>query len=251
MASDETLSGSDGQMVVSYAVAVIGIQRSKREIAAVTDAINSVRQAVYSPGKDGQPGITMTQARFGSKSERFAGNSRTTTGRDIFSEKMVLLEGNIQSGVSKALAKNMAFGKKVQAATLRAAKTRTGSAGGTHTKGARAGGSGRDDTGKLINALKTNVEDQRTAAVTKYVAWHGWDKDREDYFKYQEQGSKGRPSAQPKKTKNQLGSVKRRVRGLDPKNTSGVPAANSLGAAIINVRESLKADLAKYVRVES
>jgi hypothetical protein len=236
----ESLSGSDGEMVVSYGVTVVGIQRTKADLAKVSMAINSLRKTDYAKG------ATVMGARFGTdRSDVIAGRNSSGTGNDIYNGSdplfrgVDILEGNIQSAAEKAMAKAMALGKRTQAETLRNATTPTGESGKSHSKGSRKG-SGREDSGAMIKALATNVETQKAgASLTKILGWHGWPKGRSEYFTYQEQGTRGRKSAQVK------GSVNRKVRKSKPLNTSGVQAVNSLGAAIVSVRENLKAELGK------
>lgn len=222
----ESLSGSDGEMVATYAVSITGIQRTKAELAKVSLAISSLRQARYSPGTN----ITVSQARFGaSRGDRMVGKNSRGTGEDIFASPIIELEGRIQTVVSSAMAHSMSEGKKMQAAVLRAAVTDTGKAGGARN------GPGRDKTGKMIGAIRTNVETQKAGDATKIVGWHGWAKDRDDYFKYQEQGSKGRASGQsPIGVQRKVKKRTAKAKGL------GVPAANSLGVSIVVARENLK-----------
>jgi hypothetical protein len=224
----------DEEMVATYAVGITGIQRSKSEMAKLDNAIRSLRQANYSPSSP------VSLARFGtSKGDRLAGK-RPGGKEDIFVGSIDQLEGRIQTAVSTAMASGMAQGKRVQAATLRAATTKTGRSG----KPAGRKGPGREVTGEMIGAIATNVETQKVAAVTSIVGWHGWARHRPTYYEYQEGGTKGRKSGQ-------LGSaLKRKVKTRDPESAPGlgVPAANSLGAAIIVVREHLKRELGKLKR---
>jgi hypothetical protein len=237
----ESLSGSDGEMVVSYGVTIVGIQRTKADLAKVSMAINSLRKTEYVKG------ATVMGARFGTdRSDVIAGRNRSNTGRDIYngndplSGEIDVLEGNIQSAAEKAMAKAMALGKRTQAQTLRAATTPTGESGKSHTKGGRKG-PGREDTGAMINALATNVETQKAgASLTKILGWHGWPKERPEYLTYQEQGTKGRKSAQVKASVNR--KVQKRAKGT---RGTGIQAVNSLGAAIVSVRENLKTELGK------
>ena len=220
----------DEEMVATYAVSITGIKRTKAEMKKLDDAIRSLRKAEYSPG------VTVSNARFGTSAA-----DRVLRGRDdIFAAQIDQIEGRVQGAVQDAMSTGVAQGKRVQAATLRAAETKTGRSG--RPKGRK--GPGREVTGHLINDLATNVETQKVTAVTNIVGWHGWRRHRPDYYEYQERGTKGRRSAQLS------GSLKRKVkkrrdnaaRGL------GVPAANSLGAAIIVVREHLKRELGKLKR---
>jgi len=220
----------DEEMVATYGVTITGVERTRAEMAKLDGAIRSLRKAEYSPG------ATVSQARFGtSRSDRLLGGRE-----DIFVAKVDMLEGRVQTGVQEAMATGVAQGKKVQAAALRAAETRTGRSG--KPKGRK--GPGREVTGKLIGDIATNVETQKVTAVTTVVGWHGWRRYRPDYYEYQERGTRGRASGQLS------GSLKRRVkrRRAGAARGAGVPAANSLGAAIIVVREQLKRELGRLKR---
>ena len=114
--------------------------------------------------------------------------------------------------------------------------------------GRRANGPGRDDTGGMIKAIARNVETYKTASVTMITGWHGW-KAAGKYYEYQEQGTRGRGggtlasqrgSGQLARKANKKAS---RVAGQKNVTGMGVPAANSLGTAIIPVREFLKREL--------
>jgi len=214
----------DGELVATYAVGITGIERTKAEMLRLDQAIALLRKTEYSPG------VSVSEARFGTNRSAKMLNGKD----DIFVASIVQLEGRIQTRVSDAMAHAMAVGKRVQAATLRAAETETGLKGGSRN------GPGRDKTGEMIKELATNVETQKVAAVTTIVGWHGWGRDRADYFLYQEKGTKGRKSGQ------QPGSLNRKVKARRKGAAAGrgVPAANSLGAAIIITREELKRGLA-------
>ena len=211
------------EMVVTYAVAITNIERTKGEAALLDGAISTLRNTQYSIGSG------VAEARFGTSRKMMKGKD------DIFVAKIEDMEGRVQTAVGKALASGMALGKKAQAATLRAAITDTGLSG----KPIGRKGSGREVSGELIRGISTNVETEKVASVTTMVAWHGWQRDRPDYFKYQEEGTKGRKSGQ------QPGSVNRKVKKRRKKAAPGrgIKAANSLGAAIIIVREHLKREL--------
>jgi hypothetical protein len=174
---------------------------------------------------------TVSEARFGSSKKLLRGE------KDIFVASIDNLEGRVQTAAASAMASGMAKGKEVQAATLRAAETAKGLSG--RPKGRK--GPGREVTGTMISEIVTNVETQKVTSVTNIVGFHGWARHREDYIKFQEIGTKGRKSGQL------YDAHKRKVakRRLGAKGGRGVPAANSLGAAIIVVREYLKAELGK------
>lgn len=238
MAAEEKLSGSDGEMVASYMVTISGIQRTKTELEKLSLAISSLRKAEYGEGTKGVNGAPDTRgtpvslARYGkSRGDRLVG--KNSTGNDIFASPIIELEGRVQKIASQGMASAMAEGKKIQIGQLRAAETDTGNAGGARK------GPGRDKTGAMIAAIRTNVETQKVGDRTTIVGWHGWGRDRSKYFMFQEQGSKGRESGQ------YPAGIKRKVKDLDVTNTSGVPAANSLGIAIAFAREHLKNSLGK------
>lgn len=211
------------EMVATYAVSVTGIQRTRSELAKLDAAIRSLRAARYNG-----PGSSVSSARFGtSRSDKLLNGKK-----DIFAAKIDMLEGRIQTVTTGVMDKAMKRGKEVQTGTLRAAETKTGRK--------RAGnGPGRDKTGEMIAAIATNVETQKTVAVTQIVGWHGWKRHRKEYMEYQEQGTKGRKSGQ------QIATLRRLVkkRREDAAGGLGVPAANSLGASVLIVREELKRGL--------
>lgn len=215
----------DEEMVATYGVTITGIERTKAEMKRLTGAIEALRKAEYSEG------VTLTTARFSPRrSDRILGAKG-----DVFVAAVELLEGRVQDVAGKSMARGMALGRKAQAAALRAAETDTGKSG--KPKGRK--GPGREVTSALINGIVTNVETQKNGPITQILGWHGWKRERPDYFKYQELGTKGRASGQ------QPEALKRKVakRRSDAAKGRGVPAANSLGASIILVREQLKRDL--------
>lgn len=214
------------EMVATYGVSIIGVQRTKAQLARLSKEIALLRSTNYSPT------ATVSEARFGtSRADKMLGGKN-----DIFAAKVDMLEGNVQTVASRAMASAMAKGKQVQTATLRAATTEKGASGKPNGRKS----AGREVTGTMIRAIATNVETQRTAAVTSIVGWHGWRRHRTEYMEYQEQGTKGRKSGQ------KSGSVNRKVKKKrDGVAGRGVPAANSLGASIVIVREYLKRELEK------
>lgn len=221
------------EMVASYGVSIIGIRRTKAELARLDGAIRSLRSANYSSGAGVGGPITVSQARFGTS----RGDKLLKGSKDIFSAQVDMLEGRIQTAAVAAVGKAVTKGKVVQAQALRAAETAKGRSG--QPEGRK--GTGRNVTGTMIKAISTNVEVSKTTATTTILGWHGWQRDRADYFEYQEQGTKGRPSGQAPDSYNRL-VKRRRKRAVAGR---GVPAANSLGAAIIIVREYLKTELAR------
>lgn len=210
------------EMVATYGVEITGVERTKREMARVTAAITSLRQAEY------MPGATVLDSRFGS-AKNFGGKD------DIFVAKVDILEGRIQGAVSDAMASAMAEGRRQQTAALRAAET-------AHGRKRKGKGPGRDKTGEMIHAIATNVETQKSAGKTSILGWHGWRKGgRKAYYGFQEQGTAGRASGQQKKSLKR--AVKARRADTNPAVGRGIPAANSLGYAIIPVREYLRRKL--------
>jgi hypothetical protein len=204
------MAGLEQEMVASYEVTITGIKRTRSELAKLSAAISSLRAGSY--GMNG--GHVTGAGNFG--------------GGDIFVTKMDDLEGRIQTVASKAMLAGMDFGKNVQIVTLRAAVTATGAA--------RGGNPGRDKTGAMIGAIKRNVEMSSTIGDRTITGWHGWAEGRDDYFSFQEQGTKKSGGGLAK------GSIPRKRQGTKG-GGGGVPAANSLGAAIVPTREKLKADL--------
>ena len=206
----------DEEMVASYSIEIDGVQRTRSELAKLDSAIALLRAGQYSETS------SVTAA------SNFAGS-------DIFVSRIDVLEGRVQTAANKAMLSGMDFGKNIQAATLRAATTATGASGASHI-GGRTGGAGREDSGKMIKAIRRNVEVFKTTGTTFITGWHGWRESREAYFVYQESGTFGRGGGT-------TSGLRRARRGGRSKNNSGVPAANSLGAAIIPVREFLKREL--------
>lgn len=212
------MASLEEEMVASYSIEIDGVQRTRFEMAKLDAAIASLRAGKYSETS------SVTAA------SNFAGS-------DIFVSRIDRLEGRIQTAAGKAMLAGMDFGKQVQAATLRAATTQTGASGASHDpKKGRTGGAGREDSGTLIKQIKRNVEVFKSTSTTFITGWHGWREGREDYFKYQESGSFGSGGGT-------TSGVRRKRRGSRSKGNSGVPAANSLGAAIVPVREFLKREL--------
>jgi hypothetical protein len=139
--------------------------------------------------------------------------ARTLGGQDIFVVELDNLEGRVQTAVRDAMTAAMAQGRRLQADELDRAVTPGGTARFAAGRGHSAG---RNDSGTMIGAIKTNVEIKRTADTTEFVGWHGWPIDeRRYYFEIQEKG----------------------FHGINP--------ADSLGKTIPVVREQLKAELGK------
>lgn len=178
------------EMVAAYEVKIEDIERSRREVERLVESVKSLRTAVY------MEGATIT-------SVVGVGNA------DVFITKFDALTGHVQDAATKAMAKAMAQGRRLQSEALRAAETDTGRSG----KPTRRKGPGREVDGTLINAVKTDTEVSKTKDTTIIAGWHGWPhKDRQRYYEAQEKGARG-------------------------------PAANSLGEAIPSTRASLKSDL--------
>lgn len=207
------------EMVASYEVQITGIQRTKTEMKRLDDAIRSLRAGAYSS----------TAKVTG------AGNVKGFN-KDIFTEKIDALEGRVQTAAQNAMIKCMDIGKDVQAKSLRQSITDYGT---ERFKSGRGGSAGRDDTGAMIKALARNVEVSKGPNETLITGWHGWREDHPYYFEVQERGSHGGGGAS-----GGLGSLGRKKTRGEGK-SGGVPAANSLGAAIPLVRETLKSELGK------
>ena len=208
----------DDEMVASYEVDIQGTSKTRSEMAKLDEAIRLLRAAQYS---------TTTNV---TGSTNFAGS-------DVFVSYFDGLEGKIKTVASKAILAGVDHGKAIQIATLRAAATDNGRAGRSHDpKKGRTGGSGREDTGELIKQIKRNVEVPKGTGDVTITGWHGWSEGRKDYFKYQESGSFGRGGGT-------TSGVRRKRRGKKSGTNRGVPAANSLGAAIVPVREYIIREL--------
>ena len=205
------------EMVASYEVDIQGMSKTHSDMGRLDESIRLLRAAKYSDTTN----VTG------------AGNF---AGSDIFTSYIDGLEGRVKTVASKSMLAGMNFGKDIQAATLRAATTATGEAGLSHSPEGRTGGAGREDTGNLIKQISRNVEIVTSGKDSTITGWHGWKEGREDYFQYQESGSFGRGGGT-------TSGVRRKRRGSRSKNASGVPAANSLGAAIVPVREFLIREL--------
>lgn len=201
----------DEEMVASYEVEITGIERTKREAKLLDDAIRELRSGDYGG--------------------RVGGLGPSSSNPDIFVTKIASLEGRVQTATQHAMIEAMDYGKEIQAAALNAASTAYGESG-------RPGGStGRNQSGAFIKALKRNVEVVKTASTTVFTGWHGWAKAHPEYFDAQERGSRSNGGHKA------AGAITRRK--LKRGGAGGVPAANSLGFAIVFVREKLKADLAR------
>lgn len=223
----------DEEMVATYAVEITGVKRTKSQMQSLDDAIRTLRETQYMPATAASERVTVSQARFGTS----RGDKILRGKEDIFVAKVDALEGNVQTVAEKALAAGMAKGRKIQTAALLAAVTKQGLSG----KPAKRQSAGRKVTGHMINSIATNVEVQKTKTVTTMLGWHGWARGREKYIGYQENGTKGRKSGQ------QPDALSRKVKKRRPDAASGrgIQAANSLGAAIIVVREQVKRELGK------
>lgn len=206
------------EMIASYEVVINGFPETKKALAGLDAAIARLRAANYGGG--GYSTVTSASA---------AGRG------DILVHRIDELEGRVKSGTQRAMAKAMALGRRTQAEALRAAVTPTGASG----KPAGRGGAGRDVTGGMINAVKTNVETATSGGGNLVTGWHGWPDGDGSYYHFQERGTKGRGGYRPKSRNIGQGyrpQTKARVGG-------GIKPANSLGTSIIVVREFLKAEL--------
>lgn len=219
----EELSGN-GDMVASYEVQIVGIQRTKNELAKLSREIANLRAGRYSETKN----VT------------FGGGDA-----DIFATKMDQFEGRVQTAIQRSMILAMDMGKSTQAQALRAAAT---SYGQQRYSGGRGNSAGRDDTGDMIKALKRNVEVGKTVSTTFITGWHGWSQEG-TYYEYQERGTRGRGGASKADAKKggaiyrSPNKVDKRRAGQKNNTNMGVPGANSLGATIIPVREFLKREL--------
>lgn len=202
------------EMTAVYSVNITGIQRTRSEMAKLDSVIRSLRSTQYGSA----PVTTSAQAS-----------------GDFAVALIDELEGRVQTKVQHDVLDSMRFGADLQAAALQAAITTTG------TNRGHGNGPGRDDTGHMIEELTFNVEVLKTADETRVTGFHGWKEGHEKYIDYQEQGTKGKGGL-AKFTARTFGSVYRKSdRGRSPNpHGGGVPAANSLGAAIVPVREALK-----------
>lgn len=228
--ADVSEEGFGPQMAASYALTISGIQRTKAEMKRLDGAIQALRKTNYSTTSTGvaTPMTVASQLK----------------GSDIFVTKVDELEGRVQAAAERAMQRAMTEGKRRQVDALRAAVTKTGLSG--RPKGRR--GPGRDVTGTMIGAIASNVEVFKTASETHVTGWHGWPADdRESYFEYQEKGTGlgGRSSKARVATIRNLTRA-HRASQVGKKAGSwhtGVPAANSLGHAILVAREVLRREL--------
>lgn len=207
----------DDEMVASYEVDIEGVSKTRANLSKVDEAIRLLRAAKYSETSN------VTGAT------NFAGS-------DVLVSYFDGLEGRIKTVASKTMLAAVDYGKEIQIATLRAATTATGASGASHSPGGRTGGAGREDSGKLIKQIKRNVEVPKGTGDVTITGWHGWSEGREKYFIVQEMGSFGRGGGT-------TSGLRRKRRGGKSRNNRGVPAANSLGAAIVPVREYLIREL--------
>lgn len=219
------MAALEEEMVASYSIEIDGIKRTKAEAAALDNAIHSLRAANYSANGS----VT-----------KLSGSGRS---KDIFVGLVDDLVGRVQTKVQKIVLDGMDKGKELQAATLRAATTETGESGKSHVGGRK--GPGREDSGGMIERLARNVEVFKGADATLVTGWHGWPKDgRVVTDDYQEVGTRGRASGQLQEAhKRKVRAPKFRAAGTKRAKGRGVPAANSLGAALPVVREQLKREL--------
>lgn len=182
------------ELAAAYTVSIDGVQRTRNDMAALDQAIKSLRTANYAPNTS-----TTVAASLG--------------GKDLFVTKLDAMEGHIVGAVTQIMDEGMKHGKEYQVFALEAATTPTGRSGRGRNPGGRRG-PGRDDTGEMIDSIDTNVEVLTRPGGRQITGWHGWG------------------------VENRL----RRVR-YQEKGTPTIQAANSLGHAIIPVREFLKRKL--------
>jgi len=208
------------EMAASYAVEITGIERAKNEAGKLARAVQSIRLTQYSQG-----GPSVTTISHG-------GGDAT-----IFTTKIDKLEGRVQVKAVKAVDAGVKAGRDAQEKQLNAAvtaygiKRMAGKAGSANNGG---GSAGRNKTGNMIRALKTNVEVVKTKHLTRVTGWHGWQEEQDDYFVYQEKGTRGQDA----------GTSTADRRALTGKGGNrGIEAANSLGAGILIAREEIKGGL--------
>lgn len=221
------------ELTATYEVTITGFERTRSEMAKLDGVIAQLRAGNF----------------------RGAGNAGTATingrrGGDngIFAASVDQLEGRVQTAAARAMVRGMDLGREIQKRTLENATTPTGESGKSHGGGRK--GAGRNDSGAMIARLKRNVESARTPGITILTGYHGW-ADGGTYDDYQENGTKGRGGGKAAEQRK-AGKVYRapnkargRVAGQKRSSGRGVPAANSLGAAIVPVREFLKSELGK------
>ncbi len=207
------------EMIASYQVVINGFAETRKNLAGLDAAIARLRAADYSGGSGAHRTVTSATAA-GSKG--------------IFVTRVDQLEGRVKSGTQRAMAKSMALGRRTQGQALRAAVTPTGLSG----KPAGRNSAGRDVTGGMINAIRTNVETANAGRASMVTGWHGWPGD-DSYYGFQERGTKGRGGNRPGPRK--IGSSYRAQTKV--RKGGGIKPANSLGSSIITVREFLKSEL--------
>ena len=153
-------------------------------------------------------------------------------GTDLFVTRYDEIEGRVVSIAEKAMIAGMDFGKDLQAQALQRAVTAKGLSG----KPGGRNGPGRDVDGDMIDAITRGVEIlQVSGGHTAITGFHGWKTEGRRYFTYQEKGTAGRNAV----------SAKAQRKGHKQSGNGGVPAANSLGVAIIPVREYLRREIQK------
>lgn len=209
----------DEELTVVYQVAITGVKRTSDAIARLDKVIRSIRTTQYGSAP--------------------VSSSGAAGGADVMLAMVEHIEGSVQEKAIKAMRSSMDFGKDLQAAALQHATTPTGYAR------KHGNGPGRDDTGAMIEALIANVEIQKYEAVTFITGYHGWAENaRGTVIDFQERGTRERGGL-GKATSRTVGSIYRKPNVSKNPSRSGIPAANSLGTAIIPVREALKALIAR------
>lgn len=208
----------DEELTVAYSVAITGVKRTRDQMARLDGVIRSLRATQY-----GSAPVSNLANR----------------SSDIAVALVDELVGQVQTKAQKDMLDSMRFGKDLQAAALQAAVTPTGE------KRKHGNGPGRDDTGEMIDALASNVEVLKTADTTYINGWHGWKADAKGtHIDFQERGTRGRGGL-GRATSRAVGVVFRKANDVGKRSRSGVPAANSLGIAIVPVREALKTLIAR------
>jgi hypothetical protein len=171
--------GNDSQeMAASYVVNIVGIERTRLELARLSNAIESLNTVNYGAGPGGVT-VASQPTKSGLKSS------------DIIVSVIDTLEGRVQTKAVAAVRKGVALGRKLQVARLNAATTATGIArmAGKSKRRRAAATAGRNETGAMIAALGSNVELFKGVNFTTIVGWHGWPIGRQRYFVAQEKGT--------------------------------------------------------------
>lgn len=212
-----------GQMAASYSVEIVGVDRTRNELANLSRAIQSLRATKFSDKS------TTSLSRNGSNDS-------------LLVTKLDRLEGRVQTKAIAAMNAGVKAGRQAQVERLNAAITRYGiqRMAGKAGKNSGGGSAGRNKTTAMIKALKSNVEIKRNKNSTRITGWNGWPAGTPEYFAYQEKGTLG----QNQVAKTSLGTAERRAEKNASKGRGrGIEAANSVGSGIVVAREEIKRGL--------